>query len=294
MYDYDISLQTGQHVLMKIPLFEESNFSFKRVENNGYISVRSKNVPKLHELFLNSTSQQIINQCNGKNTVEQIIRNLSDVYPNIQRQVLGNDILKNLTILSRYQLITWLGRNPFMKKLCENISGLEFTLLDEGDIRDILEFINIKEDASKLQYLNLMSGVEIYTDELYLREVLFSFSEDFFAIKDKDEIKGIISLKYHPNLKSTVCNVGIICCEEGYVKNLLEGVTQYSYHTCTREVYKIKIALIAESESGNNTLAPYLEEFGFTNEGRLKKEIDGNDILNYSYYYKTEEEAVIC
>ena len=45
------------------------------------------------------------------------------MYPDIQRQVIANDVVKNLSVLSRFQLIEWKERNPFMKKLCVAFEG---------------------------------------------------------------------------------------------------------------------------------------------------------------------------
>ena len=78
---------------------------FEQNLQEGYISVRSTNLPRLQELFLNRTTQNILKKCNGSNTVEQIIRIISDMYPDIQRQVIANDVVKNLSVLSRFQLI---------------------------------------------------------------------------------------------------------------------------------------------------------------------------------------------
>ena len=71
----------------------------------------------------------ILKKCNGSNTVEQIIRIISDMYPDIQRQVIANDVVKNLSVLSRFQLIEWKERNPFMKKLCVTINMILFRFI---------------------------------------------------------------------------------------------------------------------------------------------------------------------
>ena len=110
------------------------------------------------------------------------------MYPDIQRQVIANDVVKNLSVLSRFQLIEWKERNPFMKKLCVAFEGnKEFELLDEGDIREIITFI--KANSKNVRFLNVMSRFEPYYDELFIRDVLFNFTEDFFAVRENGEIK---------------------------------------------------------------------------------------------------------
>mgnify|MGYP002249897214 FL=1 len=140
---------------------------------------------------MNRTTQNILKKCNGSNTVEQIIRIISDMYPDIQRQVIANDVVKNLSVLSRFQLIEWKERNPFMKKLCVAFEGnKEFELLDEGDIREIITFI--KANSKNVRFLNVMSRFEPYYDELFIRDVLFNFTEDFFAVRENGELRGLL------------------------------------------------------------------------------------------------------
>ena len=110
------------------------------------------------------------------------------MYPDIQRQVIANDVVKNLSVLSRFQLIEWKERNPFMKKLCVAFEGnKEFELLDEGDIREIITFI--KANSKNVRFLNVMSRFEPYYDELFIRDVLFNFTEDFFAVRENGHIR---------------------------------------------------------------------------------------------------------
>lgn len=88
MYDFKMTARLRTNIMKQRPIFEQKNFSFRREEKEGYISVRSTNLPRLQELFLNRTTQNILKKCNGSNTVEQIIRIISDMYPDIQRQVI--------------------------------------------------------------------------------------------------------------------------------------------------------------------------------------------------------------
>ena len=72
MYDFKMTARLRTNIMKQRPIFEQKNFSFRREEKEGYISVRSTNLPRLQELFLNRTTQNILKKCNGSNTVEQI------------------------------------------------------------------------------------------------------------------------------------------------------------------------------------------------------------------------------
>ena len=101
---------------------------------------------------MNQTSQKVLNLCNGGNSIKSIVGEISREYPDIPVDTIENDIINNVSVLSRYQLISWKERNPFMKILCENINETStFELLDEGNIRELLKFI--KEHSKELQFL---------------------------------------------------------------------------------------------------------------------------------------------
>ena len=112
-------------------------------------------------------------------------------------------------------------------------------MLDEGDIREIITFI--KANSKNVRFLNVMSRFEPYYDELFIRDVLFNFTEDFFAVRENGEIKGIATLKYTTNLDSTVCSLGLLIAQAGYEESLLTGIVEYSGGTCNRAMVKIKV-----------------------------------------------------
>lgn len=288
MYDFTMTAQLRQNIMKQKPIFEQKNFSFCREERDGYISVRSANIPRVQELFLNRTSQNILKECNGSNTVEQIIKRISDIYPDVQRQVIANDVITNLSILSRFQLIEWKERNPFMKKLCVSFKeNKEFELLDEGDIRDIITFI--KANSDNVKFLNIMSRIEPYYDELFIRDVLFNFTEDFFAVRENGEIKGIVTLKYTTNLNSTVCSLGLLIAQAGYEKSLLSGIVKYSSNTCNREMTKIKVQLLEKDCDSKKEFIDNLQKCGFVKENISLGEFQGGNVCNYCFFYEREE-----
>ena len=274
MYDFSMTAMLRKRIMKRKPVFKQNNFSFCRQENGGYISVRSSNIPRLQELFLNLTSQIILGECNGCNTVEQIIKNISDLYPNIQRRTIANDVVTNLSVLTRYQLIEWKERNPFMKTLCTTLEGnRKFELLDEGDIRELIVFI--KENSENLKFLNIMSKLGPYYDELFLRDVLFNFTEDFFVVRENGEIKGIITLKYNTNMNSTVCSLGLMIASEEYEDILLSGIVTYSGNTCNRPITKIKVQILEKDCEIKVDLIKKLQLCGFIKENISLKRISG-------------------
>lgn len=170
-------------------------------------------------------------------------------------------------------------------------NGLKFELLDESDIRELISFIS--ENEKDVQFINVMSKREAYCDELFLRDVLFNFTEDFFVIRKADKIKGLISLKYHTNINSTVCSVGIFITPEEYISELLSGIANYSSKTCNRPISKIKLQILEKDCEFQKLLIEKLLDCGFVEENISLKEYQGQNICNYSFYYE-EEEREIC
>lgn len=232
-------------VLNGFPYFSPDRISFKREEKNGYISIHSKYAPKLHELFLNSTTQIILEKCTGDNDVIHIIDELTALFVNVSKEEIKEDVIDTLMSLYQYQLVTWKGEDPFMYSLIEIVDGRKFHSVGEADIRKILKFVtdNINE-SSVLQYMHPLSLKEIYMDELYLRETLFNYEEDFYFIEDKEEITGLISLRYSKSVKSSVSSVGIILCKPEDLKFTCKCLTEFATSISLRNVSKIKLQLV--------------------------------------------------
>ncbi len=185
------------------------------------------------------------------------------------------------------QLIEWKERNPFMKKLCVAFEGnKEFELLDEGDIREIITFI--KANSKNVRFLNVMSRFEPYYDELFIRDVLFNFTEDFFAVRENGEIKGIATLKYTTNLDSTVCSLGLLIAQAGYEESLLTGIVEYSGGTCNRAMVKIKVQLPEKDCDAKAEFIENLQTHGFIKENISLGEFQGGNVCNYCFFYEKE------
>jgi hypothetical protein len=78
----------------------------KKIRNEKEFLIIRERAKKI--LVLNTTAREIYNLCDGKN-VNEIIKNLNSIYPNVNRQKLSIDTLKCLRDLERRGLVSLKG-----------------------------------------------------------------------------------------------------------------------------------------------------------------------------------------
>lgn len=276
-------LRVDESVKLAIPVYEQS-FSFIRDELDGNKSVRLKTLPRVQELFLNQTSFEILELCDGKRNCEEILSCMLNKYLNVSKDILYKDFFNIIMLMSKFQIISWRERNPFMNKTEIKIEELKFELLDDTNIREIIKFVN--ERKEDLQWINLMHDYRNYS-ELYIREMLFNYAEDFFALRNtSNDIIGLISIKYSVNSKSSVGHIGIIVCDRIYLDTLVRGIVQFSGSKCINPlISKIKVQILKDDFDEMAELISVLKNSGFVLENTSIKEFKGKDLMNYCYYY---------
>lgn len=272
------------NLITAIPIYKKEVFSFLRNEKNGNISVRLKTLPRLQELFFNETSFEILNLCDGERNCKKILEIFCKNHPKIDKSILNDDFVKIMTLMNKLQIISWKERNPFMDELKLTIDNFYFELLDDTHIREIVKFIS---NAKDLQWVNLMHDYKYY-NELYIREMLFNYAEDFFGLrKNTGELVGIISIKYSVNIKSSVSHIGILICEEEHMSNLIKGMLTFSgKKPLNTNIFKIKVQILEEESSKYMKFINILKNNGFSVENISLKEFKGKDLVNYCYYHK--------
>ena len=268
-----------------IPIYKKEVFSFIRNEKEGNVSVRLRTLPRLQELFFNETSFEILNLCDGKRNCEDILEIFCKTHSGVSKNVLSVDFIRIIKLMSKLQIISWKARNPFMSQLKVKLGDLSFELLDDTNIREIVKFLHNNE--KDLQWMNLMHDYKNY-NELYIREMLFNYAEDFFGLRRNDgKIIGMVSIKYSVNIKSSVSHIGILICKDENMARLIKGITKFSgKEPLNTKISKIKVQMLSDESSKYKMFTDILKENGFVLEEKSLKEFKGMDLLNYSYYHK--------
>lgn len=67
---------------------------------------------------------------------EEILSCMLNKYLNVSKDILYKDFFNIIMLMSKFQIISWRERNPFMNKTEIKIEELKFELLDDTNIRD--------------------------------------------------------------------------------------------------------------------------------------------------------------
>lgn len=267
------------------PNFNNDNFSYKRNEKQGYISIHSKKLPAVHEIFINPTAQELLKLCNGKRNPEEISEKATEVFKGVSKETVYDDLKCILFQYSKYALIDWEeGVNPFMKRYNMNLDD-DFTLLlaNESDLTDIKIFLEKNINSTNMFYLNTTRRIEEYTDELVLRQKLFMYSEEFVLLRNRDnQLVGVLSVLIPSNMKSTCSSIGIINMPSKFISDALLLIINTIKEISVKKLSKIKYQHILDNNE-NELLKKLFLENGFISEAILNNEYENKDIEIISY-----------
>ncbi len=270
-----------ESIMNSIPKFAKESVDFFRREKEGFISIRSNRLPRMQELFFNHTAQEIFEMCDGINTTSQIVLFMREKYK-LEYEEAKKDVLDILFALSRFQFIDWIRDEGFMEnKIIVQTEDYRVTVVDESEVRELLNFF--KRSNECVQYTHILTNKDIYSEELFLREALFSYTEDFYVIKYGNEIKGVVSIKYNNNTNSTVASIGIMSGSIENIRIILKKIVSSSNNISEFKAKKIKVQFIRGNMS--EKILKLFEEQNFVLEYIAKCELNGNDIETYSYFF---------
>jgi hypothetical protein len=279
-----------------VPVFDQRQIVYTRQEKDGFITLMQKAFPAGMKL-INSTANEIINLCDGSNSIDTIFRMLSVRYPGVNESVLKNDILETIIILDKNNIIKWKNKlNPFM------LTQPNFEIQIDQDTRvyraceddfyDIYDFLNrycLTDGSAKHKrqrrcvissdYFMEKSGLY---QQLFLRYRLFNYSERFYFLERNKEKIGMLSiLDDYPISRRAM--VTMLACQQtkdrfSVVENLFtifmkDALNLYSKIKCTLSFQLPQVDQFCACLSG----------LGFVQEGILRDEYkEGEDILVYS------------
>ena len=275
------------------PIFKKENLSYEREEKEGYWTIIPKFHPETRELVINHTSRKILELCDGKREIEEIVDGIKDIFPTIAKEKIQEDVNVALERFSRLLIIEWVGENPFLYKREAILSGDQTAMIaQENDILRIKEFIeksNLladkkEQDANLFLYKDSFISPYEYED-VPLRAKLFHFVEEFFLLEKGSEICGLISiaLPVAPRITSSVIRL-IIAPRDSFCE-LLRYAQDNLPFISVRKITKIKIQE-ATSEKLDSELEKALLNEGYKEEGIMEHELDfGNHLRSLVKYY---------
>lgn len=273
-----------------IPVFKRENLLYFREEKEDYFTIISKVHPETRELIINSTAMKILEFANGNRTISEIINELHNKFNDVSKDVIKRDVLKTLSSFTRLGIVEWINENPFLYKYEEPINeDYSLYIAQEDNIREIESFLkeNLEDQKKVEKFIYYKNPIYIdgeYT-ELYLRQKLFSYSEEFFILKNKNKIEGLLTISLPIYFNMSHCIIKLIISPMNYLKDLLNYSYNYYPYLSVKDVTKLTIYEINITPL-DNFLKEILINFGFNKEGELKYELGfEKDLIVYSLYY---------
>lgn len=267
-----------------------------REELNGYYSILTENGDNNYTM-LNSTSKHILDLCDGKNTVSDILEKLLNFYPNIDDEIIKNDMIETLFNLTKIKAIDWKGENKIMANPMLNNIEIQITenttlsLASEAEIGNIQEYLinffeNCKKkgNANKLNYYWGNDSRE-FLDLTVIRQCIFTYYKDFFIIKQNGRINGIVIMK--PSLETYLHNVqfNLISVDKDVFDYVVKEIIDFYQRYPVKPINLIQFDCIKESTGKSNYIEEKLLNLNFEHSGTIKNLYDKNlDVLNYCYY----------
>ncbi|HIF1618866.1 TPA: hypothetical protein ACXXWT_003059, partial [Enterococcus faecium] len=106
--------------------------------------------------------------------------------------------------------------------------------------------------------------------EVVLRYNLFSFTSEFYFLRHKERIVGMVSIIVNPFQNLSYSIVNYLICEPAYTTTILTTVLENINEVSILEVKKLVIHLLNSTE--DESLIPYLKDSHFFKEAVLSKE----------------------
>lgn len=271
-----------------------------REEKNGYFSMLTNNGDSNYTM-INKTSKQILDLCNGENSVDQLWNIMCQQYTTIPPETLKKDLLITLGELTRLNAIEWKKRdnintNPFVLSASAIITDqISVSLAGENDIRDLSRFfatfVKTRKEISDNSYKYFWgTDYREYTSPIIIRQCLYSYFKDFFVIKRQGEILGVITVKPAYEAYLHDATIQMFDVPKELFKPALLQILDYYAAFPFKKINTIKILLPENYVETNPQLIDDLIEIGFSLNCLGKKEYGNDeDLHTYSIQLHSED-----
>lgn len=243
----------------------------KRCDKNVYIRHEKNNCCTVDSSeyglkVLNSTATFVFDNCDGNNTLDDIIRLLHKKYADVDMEQLTNDVKEILYYLKDLKLLQFENE--------KESSGVILKTASDYDFSDMKKFIITNKNRDDIF---IYERSPVFYREHLLRSRQFSLNELSYICKVENEMRHLITIN-QLDMLTGVTKITLFICdvnEENFrsffdyvVKDLKRfGVNKIEFHQIEG---LIKFNLYSE--------------LGFIEEALLKKEYKGRDIAVYSRF----------
>ena len=211
-------------------------------------------------IIINEQGKEILEFINNKRTVEEIINLMIQKYPEVEKDVVENDVYSFLYEGERREII--------------KVRGVEKILNDQDTILDMRDY-NTPE--------------ELY-NAISIRAKVFMYVEDYYLLRKEDEIYGVISIVNGKVYINQTSFIGKIVLTKSFNQQVLKdfiGSVLINYkNEVKKDSKKIRISFENKDTEIYKELIQSLIELSFIKVAELKDELTiGQDVLIYDYFY---------
>ncbi|MEG6570782.1 PqqD family protein [Thermoanaerobacterium thermosaccharolyticum] len=283
-------VETYDSLMVSRPLFERSNIEYYRKERKGFATCIPRGFAFSNYLLINPTASLVLKNCDGQKTVKMIYKDLCNIFTDVRKKQIEEDLINVLYDFTKYNLLKWTGGSePFMYDNIQMITdNISINTAKEGDIRKIYNFIKdifseAKTTNDMLVYTNPNKFMGEYVNEVLLRHKLFNFLEEFFVIEKDGRVYNIISIIIPKISSNTAAEIGIMLLDIKFADQIMEYVVSNIRQITTHYITKVKLKLLEDSED-SKLIGDIFSRMGFIKEGILKNEIGRKSEIIYSYF----------
>lgn len=265
-----INLHVNKQMLSSLKPLRLEIFNFRH-EKEGFSSFLTTN-GSMDYSIINETALQILDLCDGKKSIEDILLILVDSYNEIDKDELLKDLFEVLKHLTFIKAIKWVENgktvnSPFEKNFyCIDIDSIKFEVAHETDIRAIKKFIeSSKEIDSSGDLIKYVWGenVESCCNEIVIRQSLFNFSRDYFIIRENNEIVGILICKGEMSKSLNYVTLEYFCLPKWTLYNSIKYIVEYYLNFDSKDISYVSFEFSNEMMSNSKEIKDIMETCGF-------------------------------
>ena len=237
-------------------------------------------------IIINEQGKEILEFINNKRTVEEIINLMIQKYPEVEKDVVENDVYSFLYEGERREIIKVRGVEKMYKGHdIKRINDFEIYRCSEGDLK--YKILNDQDTILDMRDYN--TPEELY-NAISIRAKVFMYVEDYYLLRKEDEIYGVISIVNGKVYINQTSFIGKIVLTKSFNQQVLKdfiGSVLINYkNEVKKDSKKIRISFENKDTEIYKELIQSLIELSFIKVAELKDELTiGQDVLIYDYFY---------
>jgi len=178
------------------PIFKQTYLTYLRQENENRYSFSPTRFPELQQLYINRLGKNILDKCNGENTIEDILVELLQKY-GVEEKVLNRDVESFMHNAWRLGLLTWKNNMYPYENFYTNCK-YGYRLLDYNRVISYID--NLRKE--EISYINPYIKISDFLEKDYIRSGELSYKLLMFRMEES----GItIAVSYKPEFPNLFC-----------------------------------------------------------------------------------------